>query len=140
MCLAIYVGTSEPVTKQPWNSESPGFYVDVVGNREADVRKNLSKPHICYVGAHEGCGCGFILSGYEEDDELKLTQESRLALTGFLNNLVRQGKEVEMLICWEGEESNAPMCSLSLTPDCAVAYLDGDWKNAVIRLISAAEK
>lgn len=106
---------------------------------EEIVRKHLSKPYVYYVGAYEGCGCGFVLydeyNGYEEM-ELTNKQESREALKTFLSSLLQDGREAEILVCWADDEAKLPSQRIVGTADDLMRHLACGWKSAFIRLVS----
>jgi transposase len=43
----------------PDHSTKPGFNVQSLSDTEHGGRRQFTKPHVCYLGAHTGCSCGF---------------------------------------------------------------------------------
>src|SRR4051812_18754700 len=99
MCLTIYVGTNLPQEQRWWDKKRPAFNTDVVHARKA-ARLGLSKPYVYELGAHTGCGCGFL--GDDSDDE-PAHLESVSALRDFLQGATETG-DAEVLVCWMGDE------------------------------------
>ena len=75
------------------------------------------------IGAHTGCGCGFL---GDEDEDDRNRRSSVAALVSYLSAAAGAG-EVELLVCWIGDEKKEAE-SLSLSP-LAIGELDlsGTW-------------
>jgi hypothetical protein len=62
MCLAVWIGTARPVTPlappRDANVRLGSFPIEAVPG-DAPIRGRFASPCVTYVGAHEGCGCGF---------------------------------------------------------------------------------
>ena len=117
MCLAVYVGSSTELAVRPWADHPGQFNVELLGDRpgSAEVRRQLAKPYTYDVGAHTSCACGFeepkasqparfVIDGV---DQRRGWTESIEALSDWLSVSVSSG-DVEILICWEGDESEKP--------------------------------
>jgi hypothetical protein len=59
MCMVVYLAADAPLPLISWDAQAPAFHVKALGSRDDPVRARFSKPHVYYVGSHEGCGCGF---------------------------------------------------------------------------------
>jgi hypothetical protein len=109
MCLAVYLASdrSLPLVEQA------AFLVRPLERREAGVRRHFSKPHIYYIGAYTGCGCGFI-----PDDPSEAAQRAE-TIAQFVAYLDREVPELqlELFVCWEGAQAKTPVHRLRLTRD-----------------------
>jgi hypothetical protein len=106
MCLAVYAASDAPLPESMWDQSAPAFYLEPVPEAES-VRKQFRYRHVYYAGSHEGCGCGFSKDGRDED-ELKKCQENYNALAALLAPHVRNGADVELFACWEGQQTAQP--------------------------------
>lgn len=105
----LYLGTNEPVDRDPWEEgKSQSLYVSDLDPRVSIVVKHFSKPHICYVGAYEGCGCGFRSPYGEMGDDAPETVEavlqSRERLAQLLRNVLEHETHAELYVCWADDE------------------------------------
>ncbi|MDO9017157.1 MAG: hypothetical protein Q8S73_12300 [Deltaproteobacteria bacterium] len=125
MCLLVWVGSQRPLERVIVEGEAT-IQVEDVPADEA-VRAHLTSPCIAYVGAYEGCGCGFQSDGlwYEgiasvaeavaledallpqEREDFHQSQRSRAALHRLVVDAALHG-EVELVAFWAGEQS-APL-------------------------------
>jgi hypothetical protein len=125
MCLLVWVGSQRPLDRVIDEGEA-AIRVEDVPADEA-VRAHLASPCIEYVGAYEGCGCGFQSDGlwYEgvasvaeavaledallphEREEFHQSQRSRAALHRLVVDAALHG-EVELVAFWAGEQA-APL-------------------------------
>ena len=108
MCMVFYVGSDHPIPRQPWNESAPEFHVDDIPEDYAVVTRHFSKPHVCYVGSHEGCGCGFQSSEFPEFDDpadLAAKRQQRARLTQLLRAALGKSETLELYTCWSGDES-----------------------------------
>jgi hypothetical protein len=108
MCVMVYLASDRPAPLIPWDATRPGFHVSELPEHRQDVRKQFSRPHVCRLGSHEGCGCGFQYGEYEGfEDEVDWPQkrESRRRLVEFVSALLCDDPEVELYACWDGDEN-----------------------------------
>lgn len=108
MCMVVYVGSDQPLPRQPWDEAAPAFCVTDIPECDAEVTRHFSKPHVCYVGSHEGCGCGFQSSEFPEDDDpddLAVARQQRAHLARLLRVALEQSTTLELYACWSGDES-----------------------------------
>lgn len=62
---------------------------------------------VVYLGAHEGCGCGFSFNEYpehEEPDEVAASKISAANLADYLESLLGSESELQLYPCWDGEQ------------------------------------
>lgn len=105
--MMVYVASDYPLPLIPWDPSRPGFHVTKLPDRAAPVRRQFSKPHIYYVGSHEGCGCGFQYGeyeGFEDEADLPVKRDSRRRLAELLAVALQHQPQVELFACWDGDE------------------------------------
>jgi hypothetical protein len=78
---------------------APAFYARPLTSHDESVRGVLPLPHLAYLGAHTGCGCGFIMDGADEPSDVR---RSREALARYAAEALRNGP-VELYVCWGGD-------------------------------------
>ena len=120
MCMMVYVASDRPLPRIPWDKSKPAFCVSDLHECYQAVRKHFSKTHICYVGAHTGCGCGFQTSDDPEEDDpesLAAAQRSRASLAEFLRSALKQEPSLELYACWADDEACDPEHRGELVPD-----------------------
>lgn len=89
------------------------------------VRRRLRKPYYCQLGAHTGCGCGFLSDEDGEDAEQRAA--ALAALRCFLERAVRAG-DAELLVCWIGDEDKEAD-AISMSPSEIEALdFDSTWE------------
>jgi hypothetical protein len=113
MCFAVYLASRRPLPPIPWNKASPAFYLQQQSPYAAG-KGPFSLPHVYYAGSHEGCGCGFIKDGH--DDDLPVRQANYAALAALVRAEVSAGGNLELFACWEGDQHDAPKRTGWLTP------------------------
>ncbi len=126
MCLLVWVGSQCPLDRVIVDGEAATHVKDIPA--DDSVRAYLVSPCIAYVGAHEGCGCGFQSEGLlfegvesvdeaialedamltDEREEFHQSQRSRAALHRHVVDAARHG-EVELFACWAGDEVDPPV-------------------------------
>ena len=118
MCLAVYVASDTPLPLRAWNAEQPAFHVAALTEADGAIRTQFSKPHVVYVGAHEGCGCGFAFGEWEgeEPEEAAAGEASVRALGDYLAAATALGPSVELYACWEGDQALEPLHRRTMTP------------------------
>ena len=108
MCMMVYVASDHPLPTSAWDEDRPGFHVEALSERDESVRRQFSKPFVYYVGSHQGCGCGFdwdVFEGVSEDDpEFADAKASRQGLFELLALGLRQGGELGLFACWDGNQ------------------------------------
>lgn len=89
------------------------LYVTELNDLDTAVKKQFTKKYVYYVGAYEGCGCGFSYGQYEvlDDDDQKQRESGKKSLEQLFNyiktNIVGL-KEIELFSCWAGNEESRP--------------------------------
>lgn len=106
MCLAVYLASSIPLNEISWNKKLPAFYLTKLSNKDR-IGKQFKLPHFYYLGAHTGCGCGFIKDGNIGDD-LKKCNANYSALAKAMNGAENQKATMQIFSCWEGDQDKAP--------------------------------
>ena len=119
MCYAIYIASDTPCQPSSWDESNPGFYLKSLDKREKVVTMHFTKPYVYYAGSHEGCGCGFFTDPeyHDEGDDLEQSRRSISSLVDFLNDLLKSDTEVEMFVCWEGDQKKKPERKLRMRPE-----------------------
>jgi hypothetical protein len=137
MCVMVYLASDRSLPEIDWNPDAPGFHASATIELRAEhVRKRFSKPFVYYLGAHEGCGCGF---SYETDESLQdlygkdpsylakvitgneQCRENVRRLREYVSAAAEDGA-VELYTVWAGDEGREPTERLSVTP----SYFGGD--------------
>jgi hypothetical protein len=105
--MAVYIASDRELPLVPWNDGAPSFHVDDIDESDATVRTQITEPHVCYAGSHEGCGCGFQLGEYPdfEDDERELKRASLDQLAEYLERAIASGARIRLFACWEGDQA-----------------------------------
>lgn len=127
MCLMLYMATREAVAPRKTGSIS----VEDIDADRAAVRQWFSLPHVRYVGAHTGCGCGFpsVISDepveyydgfFDEkvDDERKKNLGSVRALLALIDEAPG---DVELFPLAAGDEAEEPQGVVELRRQDLVA-------------------
>jgi len=66
--MMVYIASDHELPLIEWNEDAPAFHVRELHEKEKAVRAQFTLPHIYYVGAHEGCGCGFQVGEYPDNE------------------------------------------------------------------------
>lgn len=130
MCLLVWVSSASPLVVPPEPSGASGATprhaaIERVPD-DSPVRAHFGTACVSYVGAHDGCGCGynsdaFVYGELESPDEvrslvgamseqeraeLEADQASRERLSALVGEASRTG-DVEVYACWGGDEAHA---------------------------------
>ncbi len=121
MCKLIYIAAEKPLPLVKLSNEEAAIVVQELSENEQRIVQRFAKPYVYYVGAYEGCGCGFSYGQYPIEDEYDRAQdynarESVRQLAEYLSNAVEQAGDIEMLVCWTGEEEEMPKSRSTMTP------------------------
>jgi hypothetical protein len=118
MCMALYLGSDRPIPLMPWEEGRSPIWARALSDDEA-VRAKFSKKHVSYVGAWEGCGCGFqygTLPDVDEGDEHELQCRSSVeALRTLLSERLAHESDIELFACWEGDQETSIEHSLEVS-------------------------
>lgn len=110
MCKAVYLASTRELPVIPWDDAVPAFYA-VPAEADEPIRSRLGRPHIVYLGSHEGCGCGF--SHDDDDDDLALRLGSLARMAEYIGEASASG-EVLVWVGWEGKELRPPCEELEI--------------------------
>jgi|SoiMethySBSTD1v2_1073268.scaffolds.fasta_scaffold1564872_1 hypothetical protein len=109
MCVMMYMAAESEVPLIPWDDARPAFHATALSSpSDFDVRGRLTKPHVVYLGSHEGCGCGFLRSEPElfiDPDPDPATLESMRNLAKYVNEVVNRVGPVELYMCWDADQT-----------------------------------
>lgn len=111
MCLAVFLASDHLLPERPWSADDPAFNVAVIGPAEEAVRKQFSKRHVVYLGAHTGCGCGFDPAGDDDEGSPAVRAASRAALAEYVA-AATMTDSAELFVCWEGDGALPPATHL----------------------------
>ena len=120
VCMTIYLGTDDAQVSIPWDKKNPALNVAPL-KRNRVVRRRLTKPHLYEIGAHTGCGCGFLADDGDDVKEAARHSASMAGLRSLLEDATANGN-AQLLVCWMGDEQK-PARSLAVTP-AEIATLD----------------
>jgi hypothetical protein len=120
--MALFIASDEPLPVVEWRESAPAFNTQQLSDAEQGVRRHFTKPHVCYLGAHTGCSCGFaygqIPPGVHRDErEEAAGRASVAALRQYLAEAVERLGEVELCSSWEGDWHREPEQRLEVTPE-----------------------
>jgi hypothetical protein len=115
MCLAVYLATPFEVPPRA----TPTIQVEDLDEAGEPVKQWFSLPHIRYVAAHGGCGCGFpsvvadepidwFEGFFDEAEDRQLDLASVTDLIELLRESLRDAVEVQVLPVWEGDQAKSP--------------------------------
>jgi hypothetical protein len=113
MCLAVFLATEHELPIVAWSPDRPGFNAGPLERFEQSVRGKVSLPVVHSLGAHTGCGCGFLNDGAESPDDVR---RSREALAAYAAAALRSGP-VELYVCWNGNVEDGYYQQLTLAVD-----------------------
>jgi len=125
MCFVLYAASNLAMPEIAWNESSPAFHSTRIGLCESIVGKHFTKIQRCYIGSHQGCGCGFRHLTFQRDgwpeeeligtdyfQSLQSDQSSYDAnhqkLRDYVEPLLEHNATVELYGCWSGEEDSLP--------------------------------
>jgi hypothetical protein len=109
MCWALYLASDRELPEVPWDEAAPAFNTQPLTESEVPVKKQFSLPFVTYLGSHHGCGCGFIPSDFDEPDEKENRKKTVQALLLYLGEILKNGLQLEMFLCWEGDQLEIPV-------------------------------
>jgi len=75
VCLALFVATDRPLPRIQYVEGVTRLSIHDVDSSDASIHEKLHKPYWAYVGAWEGCGCGFEYGLLEDPDEQDLKED-----------------------------------------------------------------
>ncbi len=122
MCYALYIGTESPCETTKWDEYNRKFYIEGLHSRDKCVLENFTKPNVYYAGSWQGCGCGFFsepewTETAEELEEIENTKRCISDLAGFLSKKLENTNEIELFVCWEGDQGGKPERKIEKTPN-----------------------
>ena len=90
--------------------------IDLIKNMNPNIEKLRDKfkyTNIYYCGSYTCCSCGFGFDFSEEEDEDDRNEnlwgkKSLEEMFSFFRNKIESLNEIEMFICWEGDEDCKP--------------------------------
>ena len=136
MCLFVYLVTDADLPELPWDKKQPAFCVERLKRKEKFLR-GLSGNNAYLLGSHEGCGCGFLSDGLDPK-ELAPSDASRLALSQYVEEVIRSEGDVFLLAAWAGDESK-PAVRATVTSEELVAYpWDRTWETPHLLRVASA--
>lgn len=120
MCLLVYLVTDSNLPELPWDKRQPSFNVRHLKRKE-EFLSNLSGANAYMLGSHEGCGCGFISSEFDDPDERAPAAASRLALCEYVEDVMRSEGQLVLFAAWDGDEGK-PAVSTKVTSRNLLLY------------------
>jgi len=112
MCLSVYIATPKEVETSKFIPDETYFYCEKE-NKVEQLRDKFRYKNIYYCGAHTSCSCGFFYDFKDEEDESDKNEnlwgkKSLEEMFDFFRRYIPIYKEIEMFICWEGDEDERP--------------------------------
>ena len=121
MCMALYLGSDRAIPPMPWAEGRSPVWTRTLSDDDEAVRAKFSKKHVSYVGAWEGCGCGFgygTLPDVDEGGAHELQCRASVeALRTFLSDRLAYESDIELFACWEGDQETSIEDSLEVSTD-----------------------
>ena len=124
MCTCVYLASTIPAPLIPPESSTHLSVtpVDPSGSAHRSLVKILSHPHLYFVGAHSGCGCGFQGKHLEHAPDADDTRTSRLLLSRYLADQLKAGAHLQIYSCWAGKERHPARAQRSFTPEAIAQH------------------
>ncbi len=119
MCMMIYIAADQPLELIKRDEANPDLQVTELIESDEIIRKQFQLPYVYYVGAYEGCGCGFQAGEYpqDDDDERPMKRASLDAFAIYLDKQLKNTKLIELFACWDGNQTVPPEHNRYLTPN-----------------------
>jgi hypothetical protein len=115
MCLAVYIASDAELPLIPFVEGTSPIHVQI--DPPETVPLGLQRKHVVYIGAHEGCGCGFFTGGLEPGSvEHVAAMRSLGALAEYVASVARRS-DLDMFACWEGAQHHEPVLAGEVKPD-----------------------
>lgn len=134
MCLAVFLAAEHELPTVAWSQDRPGFNAGPVERFEESVRGKVSLPVVRSLGAHTGCGCGFLNDGAANGED---GRQSREALAAYAAQALRSGP-VELYVCWNGDVEEDYHQQLTLTVNELTTREDWLEEGTHVRLVPQA--
>ena len=74
--MALFIAADEPLPIIAWQESEPAFHVQNPSESEQRVRRQFTKTHVYYLGAHTYCSCGFAYGQSPLTDEANQAEEA----------------------------------------------------------------
>lgn len=113
------MASDHPVDTIAWKKGETYLSIYDLTIEDDIVRKHFTKKYLYFLGAHEGCSCGFSRGEFgdlEDDDEQVKNSKSIHELKHFLIRALQKDKSVELYACWEGEQDDDIKFRTTLDP------------------------
>ena len=131
MCLAVFLAAEHEPPRVAWSAERPRFHAGPLVRFAESVRGKVSLPMVYSLGAHTGCGCGFLGDGADDPASVR---GSRERLAAYAAEALRHGA-VELYVCWNGEVAEGYHQQLTLMPGELVTREDWLEEGTHVRLV-----
>ncbi|HEX5438962.1 MAG TPA: hypothetical protein VFW98_17555 [Gemmatimonadaceae bacterium] len=104
--MVLYVAADAPLPEIPALEPPGAFSAQLLAAPDEPVRVQFTKPFVYFLGAHEGCSCGFRY-GVGDEDADAAGRESVRRLGEYLIAAVDRLGSVELYSCWADEEGES---------------------------------
>lgn len=111
MCMALYLGSDNELPLIEWQEGKTPICVSALSTSEDDsfASERLIKQNKYYIGAWEGCGCGFQFDYadelYDKEDNDRSKESVKSLFEYIRKNVI--GAECEILSFWLGDHEKA---------------------------------
>ena len=138
--MVLFVAADAPLPEIPALEPPGAFSAQLLAAPEEPVRVQFAKPFVYFLGAHEGCSCGFSY-GLGDEDADAAGRESVRRLGEYLVAAVDRLGSVELYSCWadaEGEpaETREFLTTTMFTHEAAAFELPQRWFATIIAAAS----
>jgi len=121
MCYVLYIGTDIPCRTSKWDLHDRKFYIEDLQEKGQIIIQYFLKPYVYQAGSWRGCGCGFFAEPQwvASDNHIEEIESTKNCISDFvthLNKLLQKSDEIELFVCWEGDQSKEPERKLEVTP------------------------
>ena len=113
MCMTLYIATSKPMPTISYNEANPCLNTQDIAENETSLISVFTKPHLKYVGSDQGCGCGFRHALLDENNWLRVQDETEdiidndnhQNLVDFIAGNNKGEASIEIFSCWDGDHT-----------------------------------
>lgn len=115
MCLAVYIASDAELPLIPFVKGSSAIFTQAVP-RDC-LPSYVRRPHVMYVGASGGCGCGFLTDGVGPLSSAAVKTTRALSSFAQYTAAAARASDLNVIACWMGDEDDEPIRAGDVIPD-----------------------